>query len=453
VWLTNYGNYVAITNEAWYTIASYGTSIYDIKGYTNNKILAENAATNSYNPGKYTLTDFHSTATGYGYCQSIYNGEGAAATVLTDTSSIYNGSDAAAGCNGFGHSTMTRYDIPMKGVWLTNYGNYVAITNEAWYTIASYGTSVYAIEGYTNNKILAENAATNAYNPGKYTLTDFHPTSTGAGFCQSIYNGEDAAATMLTDTSSIYNGSDAAAGCNGFGHSTMTQYENPMKGTWLTNYGSYITVTNEAWYSGTSSIYAIEAYTNAKILAENGATNAYNPGKYTLTDFHTTVGGFGYCQSIYNGEGAAATLLTSTASIYNGTNAASGCNGFGHTTMTSYALVLSNDEGKYVDNYGGNHTIQSGVWTQGSSSYNIEAYGNNWVLAQNAATNSWNPGKWSKFMFHTSGSGYGYCQVIYDAATAAAALTADVSATYNATNAASGCGSSGFAHSILSTRV
>ena len=65
------------------------------------------------------------------------------------------------------------------------------------------------------------------------------------------------------------------------------------------------------------------------------------------------------------------------------------------------------------------------------------------AVLQNAATASYNPSKWRR-RSSTSGPAGG-CSTVYDADTAAAALTADTSTTYNASNAASG-GASGFSH-------
>ena len=60
-----------------------------------------------------------------------------------------------------------------------------------------------------------------------------------------------------------------------------------------------------------------------------------------------------------------------------------------------------------------------------------------------------NAGQWSKFEFHaTSAGGYGYCQSVYNAATALDAYNTDTSTTYNASNSGSGgCGQ--FSHTTM----
>ena len=77
---------------------------------------------------------------------------------------------------------------------------------------------------YGPNWALMQNAADAAYNPSLWSLMQWHTVGAGGGFgfCQSIYDGASANATLLADTSSIYNASHASGGCNGFGHTVAT---------------------------------------------------------------------------------------------------------------------------------------------------------------------------------------------------------------------------------------
>jgi hypothetical protein len=140
------------------------------------------------------------------------------------------------------------------------------------------------------------------------------------------------------------------------------------------------------------------------------------------------------------------------STVYDASNAATGCgaSGFAHTILTAYTSPLI---GAWTSNWGSDITVTSTTWTDVSSSsttkFNIEAWGVGWILAQNAATNGWNPSKWSIFQFHTSGSGYGYCQSIPDGASALAVLDADKTLLYDSSDAATGCGASNFSHTIL----
>ena len=344
-------------------------------------------------------------------------------------------------------------NIALAGTYLTNFGSYITVNDGTWYTVASYGTSMYHIHAFEGSYIIAQNSANNSYNAGQWSKFEFHATSGGGyGYCQSVYNAATANAAYNTDTSSIYNAADASAGCNGFGHTTMTPYSMPAAGKFLDNWGSYVTVNAGMWYSvsssGSASMYRVEAYGPNWILAQNAATNAWNPNMWSLFRFHTVGSGYGFCQIIYNGNSASDTIL-GDVSAYNASDAAAGCNGFGHSTMAPYTTPMI---GTWTTNFGSNLTVTASAWTSvssyGTSTYRIEAFGADYILAQNSATAAYNPSLWSLFRFHpTTGGSYGFCQIIYNGATAPAALVGDVSA-YNASNAASGC--NGFSHTIAS---
>jgi hypothetical protein len=229
--------------------------------------------------------------------------------------------------------------MPLKGKWITGSGSYVSITNDKWYSMASWGKSVYELEAYTDAMSLAQNPADDAYNPSLWRKEEFHAITGGFAFCSSVYNGASAAAALGTDTSVDvdgngdvdYNAADATSGCNGFGHSTLTAYVNPHIGTYDTNWGSTFTVTATMVDSST-----IEAWGDSWILAQNAADDAYNPSLWSLFKFHTNGSGqLGYCQIVYNGATAAAALTADISASYDAANMLTdGCNGFGHTLLT-----------------------------------------------------------------------------------------------------------------------
>merc|ERR1712196_764934 len=97
--------------------------------------------------------------------------------------------------------------------------------------------------------------------------------------------------------------------------------------------GANIAITATTWTSG-SSVYNIELYTDAIIVMQNPADATYNPSKWTKVEWHASGSGFGYCQSVYDGETAAAALAADTSSIYDATDASAGCNGFSHSVAS-----------------------------------------------------------------------------------------------------------------------
>lgn len=82
--------------------------------------------------------------------------------------------------------------------------------------------------------------------------------------------------------------------------------------------------------------------------------------------------------------------------------------------------------GDWADGWGGSHTISDTSWVSGSSSYAIAVYDNDadFAVAQNAATNTYNPNLWSRFDWTWDGEALYYCQFAYDAASQADAEAA-----------------------------
>ena len=317
-------------------------------------------------------------------------------------------------------------NIALAGTYLTNFGSYITVNDGTWYTVASYGTSMYHIHAFEGSYIIAQNSANNSYNAGQWSKFEFHATSGGGyGYCQSVYNAATANAAYNTDTSSIYNAADAAAGCNGFGHTTMT----PCSRRRPANSSTTGAITSRSTPAcGTRSRRpAPRRCTVSRRTARTGSSRrtrrpTRGTNMWSLFRFHTVGSGYGFCQIIYNGNSASDTIL-GDVSAYNASDASAGCNGFGHSTMAPYTTPMI---GTWTTNFGSNLTVTASAWTSvssyGTSTYRIEAYGNNYILAQNSASNSYNPSLWSLFRFHaTSGGSYGFCQIVYNGATAPAA--------------------------------
>ena len=85
--------------------------------------------------------------------------------------------------------------------------------------------------------------------------------------------------------------------------------------------------------------------------------------------------------------------------------------------------------GSYADSLGDSHTINEELWTTSSGAlFNISQYDNNsgFLIAQNDATNAFEPERWSKFQWTINDNGgLYYCQSISDAATEEDAMGAN----------------------------
>ena len=152
---------------------------------------------------------------------------------------------------------------------------------------------------------------------------------------------------------------------------------------------------------------------------------------------------------MYDADTAEAAESKDTSATYTSTNAATGCNGFPHTVMSKATLSIA---GKWSTNYGSTLTISESEWksesSYGNSVHQILAFGKNFVLMQNPADDEYNPSKWTKVEYHTSGADFGFCMSVYSGETAGAALMTDTSTIYNKANATAGC--NGFPHTIAS---
>jgi hypothetical protein len=223
-WVSPYGSYVTITDTYWYSVASWGSSAYEIDSNSGGVVIMQNPSSDAYNPDKWSKIEYvtFEGTTGWAQCTSVYDADTAAAALSTDTSDTVDSTDSASGCNGFPFTTYEAYDFPIAGTWTTDWGSTLTITATEWASSSSWGDSTYTIEAYGANFVLMQNPADDAYNPSLWTLVQFHTVGDGFGYCMSVYNGATSAAALMTDTSSIYTSSNATAGCNGFSHTVAS---------------------------------------------------------------------------------------------------------------------------------------------------------------------------------------------------------------------------------------
>jgi len=374
---------------------------------------------------------------------------------------VYNSTNqGAGGCGQFSHTVATPYAFPKTGTWLSAFGSYITVNDNTWYSVSSWGASVEHIEAYTSSMLIWQKAPTDAYNPSKWQKIEFHDLANGGwAYCTSIMSASTAAEALSNDTSAVYSATNqGAGGCGQFSHTSVTAYAMPKAGTWLSNYGQYVTVTNNRWYSSSSygrSATTIEAYGPSWYISQNAADASWNPSKWQKIEFHDLSGGaWAFCTSIMTAVTAAEALSSDTTAVYNSTNqGAGGCGQFSHTTMSSYAFPYI---GEWLTNFGSNMSITSTSITTASSwgttVMRIEALGNTFALIQMPADDAYNPSKYALLEFHAVGNGFGYCTSTYGHTTAAAAFTTDTSAVYNASESgAGGCGQ--FSHTTASPRA
>lgn len=236
---------------------------------------------------------------------------------------------------------------------------------------------------------------------------------------------EDSGADTSTDTSTD-TGEDT-------GEDTGTMADITIQGTWVDNWGSDHVVSNTAWMSG-SSAFAISVYDNdgAYAIAQNDAANEWSPGLWSRFDWGWAGGELLYCQTAYDKASEADALATPAADI---SSPGTGCGGFSWSVLRA-PLSISAD---YDDAWGGHHVVDAFDWRQDFGGYRITRADDaaQWVVAQNASDNSWNPDLWSRFDWAWQDDELYYCQTAYDKASEADALATPAA---DASDIAGGCG-------------
>jgi hypothetical protein len=94
--------------------------------------------------------------------------------------------------------------------------------------------------------------------------------------------------------------------------------------------------------------------------------------------------------------------------------------------------------GTYTDDFGDTHTIAETEWSNSAGSFAISQWSNDemWLVAQNAETNMYSPGLWSRFDWAWDAEQLYYCQSVFDGATIDDALAGSA----DAADLTMGCG-------------
>ncbi|MEC8052918.1 MAG: hypothetical protein VX210_19140 [Myxococcota bacterium] len=249
-------------------------------------------------------------------------------------------------------------DLALAGKYVDSWGTEHEISNDVWLQ----GSSAYHISAYDNETgtIIAQNDASNAYNPDLWSRFDWAYVADKLWYCQTAYAAESEEAALATEAADATN--PAEEGCGGFSWTQLNEALE-IRGEYGDSWGGEHTITQTAWVSGSSS-YAISQFDNeAKfIIAQNGEENAYNPGLWSRFDWAKVDGNLWYCQTAYAAESEEAALATEAADATN--PAEEGCCGFGWTQLVD-ALEI---RGEFCDSWGGEHTISQTALLSGCSS-------------------------------------------------------------------------------------
>ncbi len=347
----------------------------------------------------------------------------------------------------------------LEGVFLDAWGTFHVIDAASWVSGVYPDTSTYAISWSdpSVHAIVAQNAATNAWNPGLWSRFDWNKNPAGElWFCQTAYDAADEAAALSTpaaDPSDPANG-----GCGGFAWTRLlpdAQGPTVLVGDFVDAWGTHHSLRQGLWSTragSEASAYALTAYDNDEgwTVGQNGADNPYNPNLWSRFDVAEQGGDWYLCQTAYDAADEAAALATPAADATD--PAAGGCGSFPWTLLGQDQGLLAL-VGSYTDEWGTEHAVEPWLWTTdpgvpaSTATYDVVQYHNadRWLIAQNGAANLYNPSLWSRFDWTDFQGDTFSCQTAYDAATADDALATPAADPTDPT--AGGCG--GFAWTNL----
>ena len=213
-------------------------------------------------------------------------------------------------------------------------------------------------------------------------------------------------------------------------------------GAWVDGWDTQHSITEDRWTQGDYDFWLTEWSTDEGwAVAQNDASNEYNPELWSRFEWVTVDGDLWYCQSAFDAATEQDALAVAAADASD--PATTGCGGFAWTRM----YVPLEIRGGYTDSWGSTHVVREWLWTTDALQFHITAYDGEagWAVAQNDADNEWNPELWSKFQWARANGSLFYCQVAYDAADEASASAAPLADASDP--ATGGCG--GFAWTEL----
>ena len=327
-------------------------------------------------------------------------------------------------------------DVPFAGEWVDGWGIEHVVTDVSW----SIGDDSFTFLEVDAEQvvIIAENDEDNTYNPGLFSRFDWTVVDGRTWYCQTAYDAESADAAR--EVAPADDTDPSTGGCGGFPWSPL--YEPiPIRGEWYDTFGGYQLIQEWEWVSGDYR-FAVTDYSveDQWIVAQNASTNPFNPDLWSRFEWTEAEGGVYYCQVAFAEETEADALAAGPADE---TDLDAGCAGFSWTQLLEPLPI----RGEYVDGFGGSQTITETTWMSGTARFDISDYSvdERWVVAQNAATNEYNPDLWSRFEWAEAEGTLWFCQVAYNAETEADALAAGPADASDPST--SGCG--GFAWSSL----
>ena len=316
----------------------------------------------------------------------------------------------------------------LVGVWGSNFGTTLAITETMWGA-----QSIVAFDNDANFAI-TQNPADDPWNPSKFSKLVWTEPSGGTLHYCSVDFGKDTAEAAMATTNTADPANPGASGCGGFAW-TMLVPGIEIGGNWADNYGGTPSVSHAAW--GTQTVVEFDNAANSAVT-QNASDDMWNPSKFNKVVWtEMRDGTFFYCTVDFGKDTAAeAEASTNTADDTDPGN--SGCGGmFAWTQMLPPIEIM----GTWTSNFGSTERITVDRFI-GYSTQAIIDFDNtmNFMVTQSPPDDAFTPDKFSKTVWtDLENDSFFYCTVAFGLDTAEQAKTSTQTA--DASNPeTSGCG-------------
>ena len=295
----------------------------------------------------------------------------------------------------------------LVGVWGSNFGTTLAITETMWGA-----QSIVAFDNDANFAI-TQNPADDPWNPSKFSKLVWTEPSGGTLHYCSVDFGKDTAEAAMATTNTADPANPGASGCGGFAW-TMLVPGIEIGGNWADNYGGTPSVSHTAW--GTQTVVEFDNAANSAVT-QNASDDMWNPSKFNKVVWTEPTNGAFYVCTVDFGKDTAADAKASTNSADDTDPGKSGCGGMFPWTRYFVPLEIV---GPWWTSFGFGETVTSTAWNAQS----IISFDNdkNVAITQNADDDMWNPSKFNKVVWTEMRDGtFFYCTVDFGKDTAAEA--------------------------------
>jgi len=327
----------------------------------------------------------------------------------------------------------TRYD---------SNGQIYTISQSAW----NDPTGAYRIADVSNTgqHLIAQNAQSNAANPGLWSRFDWTTYQGDLYACHTVGDAANPGDAAATPAAQVAN--PATGGCAG---GAWIHLAGPLNiaGTYLSPFNATLSLSTATWFDSFGNSYQIAEYSNATqyAIAQNGASNSSFRGLWSRFDWTVNQGKLYACLTVGNAASQSAAEATARPDTAN--PAAGGCTGGVWTLLTpTNGLTLADIWGTHLDPNGNGTSISLTTWSDPSGVYRIQSVSNSalYVVAQNDPANAVSPGLWSRFDWTIYQGDLYACHTVGGAASQSAATTAARASTTNP--ATGGCAIGAWTH-------